>query len=231
MEEIGIELLNCYGRNQERLGTFLEPNIDFCDMKYAIETLRCFENILIFPYQNKLKVSGMVSEIDFSYKEKEQFLQTYNNIKLQEILEKEQIEKYFSENPMLKDMILEYNSKEYEDFDENQNKIEKNCLPKNLQLFVDKINDFFDVTSTAFNKEDSYLIVIDIDRLSLNSIELNNFIEILDTMQYKDNLLGITPNFDFDDDDNDNCTGIKIFIEIDKSHFPSKNSGEKSIAN
>ncbi len=233
MREIIVELMNCFGRNQNRFNILLENGLELCEIEFTTNTLKFFDNIMIFPYQDKLKVSGRIKDNQFSYSEKEKFLNEYNRIKLEEITEKEQIEMCVEQKPLIIDAI----SMEILKFIENNNNIadniiEKANLPIDLYLFLNKINTLFNTEICVYENEHTYTLFIKKDRISFNSEELKKFVELLNIIKKKDNKFGITSTYNYNNDNNyknENCTGIMLLIEVKKSHFPNKKNDKMII--
>lgn len=224
MEELRIELLNCFGNNNLKLKTVIE-SIDFSKIETAIEIFSFFQNIMIFPSGKKLKVFGRLKNIPFTNKEKESLLKQYNGIRVKEYIKKEAFTKFLGENEWMKETLLVQSLQErvdYLDNDGNSNckVIKKEDTPIDLRILINKLEELFnEKASIFFNDAKKYDLVIDLYKLSFTENELASFLSILNRIKKNsENKIEFVAKYDFENED-DNNKGIVIIIRVDKSFF------------
>lgn len=222
MEEIRLEMMNCFGRGGDKLETIIEYGIICDSIERFIELLNYFQSIIIVPSNEKQKFFGRLKNIYFTRKEREHLLKKYNSLKLKEYIAEEKLRKLFEENEGLQEWMLAKEIEKLEaSIDEEKGDEIEDEIPISLKNIIENLGNVIDGNTSIIQQAKYYVIDINTYKLSFTDMELNYFIEVLRKLKGK---ITVFPKYDFENESNNDCIGTSIMIRIPKDSLKDSNN-------
>ena len=221
MNTIIEEILGCIGRDETRLECNLEV-IESFDTKEMSMFLDFFDYLLILPREDKLTMLGKLREIQISKEERQHCFEEWSKSKMKEIIQKELTYKILNNKEKLfndiKMSIFDelFTELEQDTEDDCYKKIDKiDELKEHEKLIYSKLEEQFSKKSIRiYRRRDGLVdIMIELDKLSLNTTELKIFNETMKMMKHGE--MNIIGKFDDINDKIEMCSGLILaFFKI-----------------